>query len=85
MDLAFTIIASGAAIWAIVALLKILMPALISSSVCVGCGMSAWELSSMPADNVLGFMIAANMLVFAIMMFKSYGHWKQAAKTLRMI
>ena len=85
MNLAITIITGGAALWVIVKLLVILMPALISSSVCVGCGMSAWELSSMPADNVLGFMIAANMLVFTIMLFKSYGHCKQAAKTLRMI
>lgn len=85
MDLAFTILFGGAALWAIVALLKILMPALISSSVCVGCGMSAWELSYLPADNVLGFMIAANLLVLVVMLFKSYGHWKVAAKTLRMI
>ena len=47
--------------------------------------MSAWELSYLPADNVIGFMIAANMLVFAIMLFRSYGHWKQADKTLMMI
>ena len=83
MDLAITIIAGGAAIWVIVKLLVIIMPALISSSVCVGCGLSAWELSHLPADNVIGFMIAANLLVLVVMLFRSWGYWRDAAKQLR--